>query len=112
MNLNRKADEALVELTGRIIFDNLMATQEALREVAESGVRRVFVKMDAVSYLDSSALGMLLSFNTTATNSGVEITLLAPPPHIRAIFSCTHLDNIFNILGDAEANEISSGFAA
>lgn len=111
MNVHRKEDMALVELVGRIIFENIVATEKELEALLESDLSEVFIKLDKLSYLDSSALGMLLKLNQTARTSGRKITFLSLPPRIRSIFTTAHLDTIFNIATDKEADDIASAFA-
>ena len=95
---------------GRIIFDNLEATQRQLEELLRSDLTELFLRMEDLSYLDSSALGMLLSLNKTARISGQKIVILSPPPQICDIFTSTHLDAIFQIVQNEEAEAIQSRF--
>ena len=112
MRVQRKEDRALVDLVGRLIYDNIVPTQEGLDELVASGLSEVILNMDELSFLDSSALGMLLRFNSAAKSAGTKITMLSPNDQIRAVFSCTRLDQIFTIVSDDEAASITSQFAS
>ena len=111
MNVHLKEDMALVELVGRVIFENIVATEKELEALLSTDLSEVFIKLDKLSYLDSSALGMLLKLNQTARTSGRKITFLSLPSRIRSIFVTAHLDTIFNIASDEEAADIASAFA-
>lgn len=102
---------ALVELVGRLIYDNLALTQKELAELIDSGLSHLFLKMDGLKYLDSSALGMLLDLNNTARTGGMKLTMVGPPQYIRDIFASTRLDHIFKIAVEDEADQINSKFA-
>ncbi|GEM_PF-5154287 len=111
MQVQRKEDKVLVALEGRIIYENLTGTQVELDRLIGAGIREVFLKMDGLIFLDSSALAMLLRFNISAKNNGMTITMVAPPPPIRAVLNCTRLDHIFPILTEKEAESVTSQFA-
>ena len=110
MNIRRREDQALVELVGRIIYDNLEKMQKELEALLELGLSDVFLKMDELSYLDSSALGMLLSLNKEARAAGTKITMVAPPSHIMGVLTTTYLDQIFPIVVEEEAARITAAF--
>lgn len=103
---------ALVELSGRLIYDNLAVTHRELEELLASGLQHLFLKLDKLSYLDSSALGMLLSLNNNARSSGMEFVVVSPSDNIRAIFSSTHLDHVLSIASEEDADSIAAQFLA
>lgn len=111
MKIQHKADAVLVELVGRLIYDNLALAQQELQELLKNGPEKIFIKMDELKYLDSSALGMLLDLNNSARSNGRKLTMVGPPSHIRDIFHSTRLDNIFNIVIEDEAKSITAEFA-
>src|SRR5437773_10191478 len=49
---------------------------ETLRDIASKGGKKVLVNLGEVSYLDSSAIGELISGFTTITNRGGKLKLL------------------------------------
>lgn len=110
MNVQRRDDQILIELIGRIIFENLEAVQRELEEILAGDSKHIFLKMDRLNYLDSSALGMLLNLTKETRKKGRKITILAPPSHIQDIFRSTHLDTIFDIQVDEEARATSESF--
>ncbi len=110
MNVQRREDQVLIELIGRIIFENLEAVQRELEEILAGELQHIFLKMDQLNYLDSSALGMLLNLTKESRKLGRQVTILAPPSHIQDIFRSTHLDTIFDIQVDEEAQATSESF--
>lgn len=109
-DVRRKDDEAIVELTGRIIYENLEEMYRKLENMTTSGLDDLYLNMDKLTYLDSSALGMLLSVNNSARAQGTRLTVLSPPTNIRAIFSSTRLDHVLTIAAGDEAKAITSRF--
>lgn len=110
MRIHRKGDMALVELTGRLIYDNLAITHQELEALVASGLSNLFLEMEELSYLDSSALGMLLSLNNHARSNGMELKLIEPSENIRAIFATTRLDHVLSIASAEDAAAIKSRF--
>lgn len=110
--IQQRDSEAIVELAGRIIYENLEDTYRSLEGMVEAGLSDLFLDMDNLHYLDSSALGMLLSVNNAARMNGTKVTVLSPPKNIRAIFASTRLDHIFEIAEDEQARTIKSRFKA
>jgi anti-sigma B factor antagonist len=110
MKVQHAEQAILVELAGRLIYDNLELTQQELQRLLESGPKDIFLKMDELKYLDSSALGMLLDLNNNARSSGRTLTMVGPPSHIRDIFHSTRLDNIFRIVIEEEAKKVTARF--
>jgi anti-anti-sigma factor len=110
MRVHRKDDMALVELTGRLIYDNLAVTHQELEDLLMSDLAGLFLQLDELSYVDSSALGMLLSLNNHARTSGKQFTLVSPSDNLRAIFTTTRLDCVLKIADDEDAVSIKSRF--
>lgn len=108
--VRRKDDEAIFELTGRIIYENLEETYRKLEDMTTAGLDDLYLNMDKLTYLDSSALGMLLSVNNSARAQGTRLTVLSPPTNIRAILSSTRLDHVLTIAAGDEAKAITSRF--
>lgn len=108
--VQQRETEAIVELAGRIIYENLEDAYRSLESMVAAGLEDLFLDMNNLNYLDSSALGMLLSVNNAARSAGTRVTVLSPPKNIRAIFASTRLDHIFQIAEEEDARSIKARF--
>src|SRR5437773_4971852 len=69
---------------------------ETLRDIASKGGKKVLVNLGEVSYLDSSAIGELISGFTTITNRGGKLKLLRSEEHTSELQS--HHDLVCRLL--------------
>jgi anti-anti-sigma factor len=76
---------------------NVILTGEKLGRIVEKGCRCLFLEFRNVSFLASSALGMLLRLHTQLKSAGGRLVLCNVVGHIHEIFVVTRLDQILTI---------------
>ena len=76
--------------------------REAVLEALEAGSRKILVNMAAVTTIDSSGVGELVSTYTTVTNRGGKLKLENLPPKILDILQMTALIGVFDIYDDED----------
>jgi anti-sigma B factor antagonist len=79
------------ELKGRISF------------AIDHGARLIVVDLTHVTFIDSMALGVLLSATNRLRPAGGQIRLVVPNPNIRRVFEISQLDRVLTI--DATRDE-------
>lgn len=98
VNLKTSGEAAVISLGGRFDFkvhhDFKRCSDAALKD---AGVRRIEVNLDAVEYLDSSALGMLLLLREQAQGKGLKVALRNCRGSVREILDIANFDKIFAI---------------
>jgi len=93
-----------VDVCGRITLSGGSAELgETLREIASKGGKKVLVNLGEVSYLDSSAIGELISGFTTITNLGGKLKLLSLNQRVMDLLRITKSHTIFEIHDDEAA---------
>ena len=103
-------DVSVVDVCGRITLSGGSAELgETLRDIASKGGKKVLVNLGEVSYLDSSAIGELISGFTTITNRGGNLKLLSLNQRVMDLFRITKSNTIFEIHDD-EAAAVRSFF--
>jgi len=103
-------DVSVVDVCGRITLSGGSAELgETLRDMASKGGKKVLVNLGEVSYLDSSAIGELISGFTTITNRGGNLKLLSLNQRVMDLFRITKSNTIFEIHDD-EAAAVRSFF--
>ena len=89
----------LAKVEGRLTFqdyDSFKTKTELLLE--GQGVNEIDLDLSAATYMDSNALGMLISLREKAQAKSVSIKLVRPSPSIRAIFEMVQFEKLFQIV--------------
>ena len=100
MSITRHIDEQKAQVTiaieGRFDFAQHKAFRDAYRDVDPKAMTFIVDLFDA-SYLDSSALGMLLLLRDHAGGDEADIRLLNCSPDVRKILSVSNFEQLFVI---------------
>jgi anti-sigma B factor antagonist len=73
--------------------------RDALAREAEAGTEHLLIDLAGVSYLNSTALGVLIAAHTSFTKRGARVGLCNVSKNIQNIFVITKLALVFNIYG-------------
>ena len=92
---------AIVNAQGRIDRTNSDRLAERIDEAARAS-RRVVVNLAAVAFLDSSALGTIVTATKRARDGGGEVVLVQPTPAVRRILELLKLDKFLQIEADLQ----------
>jgi anti-sigma B factor antagonist len=87
----------VLAVRGEIDVATAPRLREQLTTVAGSGAQLCVVDMSAVTFVDSTALGVLVSAAQACREAGGEFRLVATEPHVRKVFTITGLDDVFAI---------------
>jgi len=86
-----------VELAGPLDLNAAAAFKEALIEALREGARRVVVDLSDVTFIDSTALGVLAAGITRLNQIDGTLEVVCPNQEIRRIFEVSGLDHILAI---------------
>jgi anti-sigma B factor antagonist len=75
---------------------------DRLSEVIDDGAPAVVMDLSSTTFLDSMALGVLLSAMKRLRARGGRFRVVVPPTDIRRIFEVTLLDRVFDLDGTRE----------
>lgn len=81
--------------------------RNTLRELLQSGARKLLLDLEQVTYIDSSGIGELVGAYTSAANVNAKIKLAKLPAKIYDLLQITKLVTVFEIFDD-EAEAIRS----
>jgi anti-sigma B factor antagonist len=94
-------DVRVVDVGGRITLSGgACELGDTLRDIASKGGKKVLVNLAEVSYLDSSAIGELISGLTTITNQGGKLKLVGLSQRVMDLLRITKSHTIFEIHDD------------
>ena len=74
-----------------------------LVRLVEAGKTRLVLDFTKVSFLDSTALGVLLSAHRRARQAGGALAIVALDDNLRRIFELTGLDGVFQVFATRDA---------
>jgi anti-sigma B factor antagonist len=105
-----------LDVTSRIVDDVLVvdlagelsrrapSLSNPMKKLLAHGQCNLILNLSAVSYVDSSGLGQLITVWTSIGNRGGKLILLRPSARVREQLAMTKLDTVFTIIQDeAEA---------
>ncbi len=76
--------------------------RDAVIAALEAGSMNLLINMAAVTTIDSSGVGELVSSYTTVTNRGGRLKLENLPPKILGILEITQLISVFDVYDDED----------
>jgi anti-sigma B factor antagonist len=98
----------VVELSGDFWGgDETRKLSEAFANLLEGGNRKVVIDLSKTSYLNSTALGVLVRLHTTVSRQGGKLTLAGISKRIHNIFLITKLAFVFDTY-DSVAEAVES----
>jgi anti-sigma B factor antagonist len=88
---------AVVELQGEVDIYSAPQFKEALLQGIDEGAQRVIVDLAKVTFIDSTALGVLVSGAKRVRPQNGTLDIVCADENITRIFEITGLDRIFGI---------------
>ena len=92
----------IIRLSGRIDATTAPGMEEELFFAIEEGTRAMIIDLDAVEYMSSAGLRVLLSVLKKMRSVGGEVRLSSLQPHVREVFEMTGFSRLFTICADIE----------
>lgn len=99
-------DVCVVVFTQSHILDAVAIERMAasLKEILEASMERRFIfDFERVTYMSSSALGMLIGLQRRVAQHRAELKLAGVSPEVMEVFRITKLDTVFDIYRDIPA---------
>lgn len=79
-----------------------VAMRDAVKDALTAGSRKLLLNLAAVTTIDSSGVGELVSSYTTVSNRGGRLALLNLPPKVFDILQMTQLITVFDVYDDED----------
>ncbi len=97
-------DVKVLNCSGQITLgEGTMSIRTTVRELVQSGNKKIVLNLTDVNYVDSSGVGELVSTYTTVVNSGGRLKLLGLTKKIRELLAITKLLTVFEVYDDEPA---------
>jgi anti-sigma B factor antagonist len=89
----------LIEAKGSLVGgDETVELRQAVAGFLERGYERLLIDMSNVTYLNSTAIGVLVSAHTSYSRRGWQVKLCGVNKNINNIFVITKLTLVFDVL--------------
>jgi len=108
MNLDVSSREAgdyiVFEVRGEVDLYSAPKLKQAVYNVIDSGSTKLVLDLDALEFMDSTGLGILVASLKRLTTEGGQLKLVCNRDNILKIFKITGLDKVFDIYETVEAS--------
>jgi anti-sigma B factor antagonist len=103
-------DVRMLDCSGAITLgEGTMSVRNAVRDILQSGIKKIILNMAGINYIDSSGVGELVSTYTTVVNNGGQLKLLNLTKKLRDLLTITKLLTVFDIFENEDAALASFG---
>lgn len=103
MSHRNERDVDHVKLVGRFVAADSATISDGLHRILEDGAKQVSLDLSELDFMDSSALGVLVSSLKHARKEGGDVVLRNVNTRIMALLKLTRLHEIFEIHEDLES---------
>jgi anti-sigma B factor antagonist len=100
----------VVDARGRLTLGReTEALRERLKDLVESGQRRIVLDLSGVDYIDSAGLGALVAGAASVRRGGGELKLANLTERVRGLMQITRLSTLFEVYDNLEKARRSFG---
>lgn len=97
LDLHERNGYFVLAVSGEVDVATVPRMREQLHSLVAQGDNRIVVDLDAVDFLDSTGLGVLVGALKRVRSSGGDLQLICTQPRIRKVFEVTGLTKVFSI---------------
>jgi anti-sigma B factor antagonist len=90
-------DLGVVALSGEVDIFTAPQFKESLLELLDGGVKRLVVDLSDVTFIDSTALGVLIGGVRRVHGAGGAMTIVVTTRPVERVLSVTGLDRVFSM---------------
>jgi anti-sigma B factor antagonist len=97
-------DVRILDCSGKITLgEGTMSIRNTVRDVLQSGARKIILNLSDINYIDSSGVGELVSTFTTTVNGGGKLKLLNLTKKVHELLAITKLLTVFEVFTDEKS---------
>jgi anti-sigma B factor antagonist len=105
LTTRRGRDCTVVQVRGELDMQTAPQLRESLQGLIEAGDRRIVLDLAEVSFMDSSALGAVVTVFRSLSDAGGHMALAAVQPGVRTVLHITSVDQVLAVYDTAELAE-------
>jgi anti-sigma B factor antagonist len=97
LTVSEHEGDTVLRAAGELDVNTAPELREQLARLINDGVRRIVVDLTDVSFVDSTALSVLVSALKRLRQADGDLALASPNPSVRRVFEITGLTRLFPI---------------
>lgn len=101
--LRSDGEAACVALQGHLRLSEAGVLRELMQALATSPPPATYLDLAGIQFIDSTGLGLLTAMHRELTERRSRLFLVAPPPTVLSVLRLSKLDQLFEIVPEAEA---------
>lgn len=91
-----------ITITGELVLSTVVPMKDEIKNHLQGADLRAIVDLSGVDFVDSSGLGMLISWFKCVSEAKGRIVFAAITPYVKKIIKISKLDKIFLLADDVE----------
>lgn len=95
-------DISVITLIGELKIYDLNEYTDFFDKLLEEHKYNLILNMSEISYIDSTAIGLLINIKRTVTEKGGNLTICEPRPEVMSVFKMTGVDQFIQIYTSEE----------
>ncbi len=95
-------DYCMIEVIGNVTNEDVYKLSKSIDKVISKGPTNVAIDVSKTTFLDSSALGVLILSRKRLRDVDKKFCIVNPTPYIRDLLFSTNLDSIFDVVEKKE----------
>lgn len=103
LDVNQRGAYAVLAVQGEVDVYTAPRLRERLVELVSQGTQRIVVDLEAVDFLDSTGLGVLVGGLKRLRSHDGDLSLVCTQPRILKVFEITGLTKVFAIHDSVDA---------
>jgi len=97
LDVRQEGEWTVLAVSGEIDIATAPSLREKLHSLLAEGHLQLIIDLDEVTFLDSTALGVLVGVLKRARTEGGELRVVCNQPRVRKVFEITRLDSAFDL---------------
>ncbi len=94
---HKEGHTTTLKLSGRFDFQARKGFQTAIARAQSTNPHAIILNFSAVSFIDSSGLGMIMLIKKNWSSADCHLSLAVPPGYVKDVFDLAHLETMFSI---------------
>ncbi len=104
MQISEQQDNSSVTLVleGRFDFGARKTFKETVERLQQEGCTHIILNMEAISFVDSSALGLLVIAHQNLKIKQAQLTIVNPQPYVRQVLDLANVPKMIQVVSSIE----------
>lgn len=103
LDVSERNGFSVLAVSGEVDVATVPRLREQLHGLVAQGSNKIVVNLDAVDFLDSTGLGVLVGALKRVRSNDGDLSLVCTQPRIRKVFEVTGLTKVFDLYDTVEA---------